>query len=164
MPPPHREACEPPSTSVAAPELVCWWFSQYIETRYATELLAQGAAGSATCSRTASPRRCVRLGPSNGWPPAGPPRPEVVTHCSAPAAVAPPRELSPREREVLGLMSEGRSNAAVAASLVISPRSVEKHIANIFMKLDLPPSDADHRRVLAVCATVVIGPGYVEPR
>jgi DNA-binding NarL/FixJ family response regulator len=58
--------------------------------------------------------------------------------------------LTPREREVLGLMAEGRSNAAVAARLVVSEKAVSKHIANIFMKLDLVPSDDDNRRVMAV--------------
>ena len=58
--------------------------------------------------------------------------------------------LTPREREVLGLMAEGRTNAAIAKTLVVSDRAVEKHIANIFTKLDLPPSGDDHRRVLAV--------------
>jgi DNA-binding NarL/FixJ family response regulator len=58
--------------------------------------------------------------------------------------------LTTRERDVLALMAQGRSNAAVAAILVVSERSVEKHIGNIFSKLDLAPSDADHRRVLAV--------------
>ena len=61
-------------------------------------------------------------------------------------------ELTPREREVLELMAEGRSNAAVGQALVISASAVEKHISNIFWKLDLPASDADHRRVLAVLA------------
>ena len=60
--------------------------------------------------------------------------------------------LSPREREVLGLMAEGRSNAAIAQRLVITERSVTKHIASIFTKLGLQPSDDDNRRVLAVIA------------
>jgi DNA-binding NarL/FixJ family response regulator len=60
--------------------------------------------------------------------------------------------LSAREREVLTLMAEGRSNTAIADQLVISDRAVEKHISNIFSKLGLPPSDSDHRRVLAVLA------------
>src|SRR5205807_2639694 len=58
--------------------------------------------------------------------------------------------LTPRERDVLALMAEGRSNAAIAEILVVSDRSVEKHVGNIFSKLGLAPSDADHRRVLAV--------------
>ena len=58
--------------------------------------------------------------------------------------------LTAREREVLSLMAEGRSNAAIASALVISEGAVEKHVANIFAKLDLPVSQNDHRRVLAV--------------
>jgi DNA-binding NarL/FixJ family response regulator len=79
--------------------------------------------------------------------------PEVVTdlltantHGSALAS------LTGREHEVLVLMAEGRSNAGIAGRLLISERAVEKHISNIFTKLGLPPSDADHRRVLAVLA------------
>ncbi len=60
--------------------------------------------------------------------------------------------LSPREREVLSLMAEGRTNAAIARELVITPSAVEKHVSSIFSKLDLPASDDDHRRVLAVLA------------
>ncbi len=64
----------------------------------------------------------------------------------------PLSRLTPREREVLGLMAEGRSNAAIAQELVITERAVIKHTSNIFAKLDLPPSEADNRRVLAVIA------------
>jgi len=60
--------------------------------------------------------------------------------------------LTAREREVLALMAQGRSNSAIAANLVVTPGAVEKHIASIFAKLGLPPSDDDHRRVLAVLA------------
>ncbi len=59
-------------------------------------------------------------------------------------------DLTPREREVLELMAEGRSNGAIAAALVVTEGAVEKHISNIFGKLSLPPSETDHRRVLAV--------------
>jgi DNA-binding NarL/FixJ family response regulator len=59
-------------------------------------------------------------------------------------------KLSAREREVLALMAEGRTNSAIATSLVISEGAVEKHVANIFSKLDLPATSSDHRRVLAV--------------
>jgi DNA-binding NarL/FixJ family response regulator len=58
--------------------------------------------------------------------------------------------LTPREREVLSLMAEGRTNAAIARAMVVTPGAVEKHISNIFGKLDLPATDDDHRRVLAV--------------
>jgi DNA-binding NarL/FixJ family response regulator len=67
--------------------------------------------------------------------------------------------LTPREREVLELMAEGRSNAAVARALVVSGGAVEKHVRNIFSKLDLPASDDDHRRVLAVLAFLRSGLG-----
>jgi DNA-binding NarL/FixJ family response regulator len=60
--------------------------------------------------------------------------------------------LTPREREVLTLMAEGRTNAAIARAMVVTPGAVEKHISNIFGKLDLPATDEDHRRVLAVLA------------
>jgi DNA-binding NarL/FixJ family response regulator len=62
----------------------------------------------------------------------------------------PVAALTPREREVLGLMAEGRTNTAIARALVVTPGAVEKHISNIFSKLDLPATDEDHRRVLAV--------------
>jgi DNA-binding NarL/FixJ family response regulator len=60
--------------------------------------------------------------------------------------------LTPREREVLALMAEGRSNAAIAERLVVSERAITKHTSSIFMKLDMAPSDDDNRRVLAVLA------------
>jgi DNA-binding NarL/FixJ family response regulator len=61
-------------------------------------------------------------------------------------------DLSGREREVLALMAAGRSNGGIARDLLVSPGAVEKHVANIFMKLGLPPSPDEHRRVLAVLA------------
>jgi DNA-binding NarL/FixJ family response regulator len=64
----------------------------------------------------------------------------------------PLRNLTPREREVLGLMAEGRSNTAIARKMVVTDGAVEKHVRNIFTKLDLPPDDEQHRRVLAVLA------------
>jgi DNA-binding NarL/FixJ family response regulator len=67
--------------------------------------------------------------------------------------------LSPREREVLGLMAEGRSNAAIASSLYLSIGAVEKHIASIFTKLRLRQTAEDHRRVLAVLAFLQAEPG-----
>ena len=64
----------------------------------------------------------------------------------------PLEELTPRERDVLGLMAEGRSNGAIAEELVVTERAVEKHVTSIFSKLDLGSSGQDHRRVLAVLA------------
>jgi DNA-binding NarL/FixJ family response regulator len=68
-------------------------------------------------------------------------------------------QLTPRERDVLGLMAEGRTNAAIARELVVTPGAVEKHISNIFGKLDLPATDGDHRRVLAVLTFLRAGGG-----
>ena len=65
--------------------------------------------------------------------------------------------LTPREKEVLGLMAEGKTNTAIARALVVTPGAVEKHISNIFSKLDLPATDEDHRRVLAVLAFLRAG-------
>src|SRR5262249_11973233 len=77
--------------------------------------------------------------------------PEVVAQLLARSRRRDPLALlTPREREVLALMAEGRSNAALAQALVVSDGAVEKHVTNIFTKLDLPPTDHDHRRVLAV--------------
>ena len=79
--------------------------------------------------------------------------PEVVSQMLGRRRVDDPLgELTAREREVLGLMAEGRSNQAIADALVISERAVEKHVTSIFAKLDLPPAAEDHRRVLAVLA------------
>jgi DNA-binding NarL/FixJ family response regulator len=80
---------------------------------------------------------------------------EVVAELMRGRAAAddgPLAALTPREREVLELIAEGRSNAAVARALVVTLGAVEKHISNIFAKLDLPATDDDHRRVLAVLA------------
>ena len=78
--------------------------------------------------------------------------PEVVSQLFSRRQSGPLEALTPREREVLGLMAEGRSNSAIAQELVLTVGAVEKHIANILMKLRLPPSETDHRRVLAVLA------------
>ncbi len=129
-------------------------FSQYVETRYAADLLSMrsGGVGYLLKDRVANVgeftdaiARVAAGGTALD--------PEVVTgllnasrHASALSA------LTARERDVLALMAEGRSNSAIADQLVISDRAVEKHISNIFSKLGLPPSDSDHRRVLAVLA------------
>jgi DNA-binding NarL/FixJ family response regulator len=129
-------------------------FSQYIETRYAADLLAarSGGVGYLLKDRVANVAeftdaitRIAAGGTALD--------PEVVSgllsasrHTSALAA------LTAREHDVLALMAEGRSNSAIADRIFVSERAVEKHISNIFTKLGLPPSDSDHRRVLAVLA------------
>jgi DNA-binding NarL/FixJ family response regulator len=127
-------------------------FSQYVETRYAAELLAEGAAGIGYLlkDRVADVSDFVEalVRVASGGTALDP---EVVTQLlGASRKNDSLSRLSTRETEVLSLMAEGRSNAAVAASMVISEGAVEKHVANIFSKLDLPASPTDHRRVLAV--------------
>ncbi|HET9647666.1 MAG TPA: response regulator transcription factor [Microlunatus sp.] len=78
--------------------------------------------------------------------------PEVVAQLLVSRRADPLERLTPRERQVLSLMAEGRSNTAIADRLVISPGAVEKHIGNIFTKIDLIDAGADNRRVLAVLA------------
>lgn len=127
-------------------------FSQYVETRYAAQLLAGGAAGVGYLlkDRVADVsdfvEALVRVA-SRGTAL----DPEVVTQLmGASRRTDTLAGLSAREREVLALMAEGRTNSAIATSLVISEGAVEKHVANIFSKLDLPATSSDHRRVLAV--------------
>jgi DNA-binding NarL/FixJ family response regulator len=126
--------------------------SQYVEPLYARELLSDksGGVGYLLKDRVMEVGQfvdAVRRVASGGTVM----DPEVVSQLLAKRARDEPLgRLTPREREVLALMAEGRSNAAVASSLVVSEGAVSKHIANIFMKLDLPPSDEDNRRVLAV--------------
>ena len=76
--------------------------------------------------------------------------PEVVAQLFSRQRHGPLDQLTPREREVLALMADGRSKTGIADALVLTVGAVEKHVASIFAKLDLPPSDSDHRRVLAV--------------
>jgi DNA-binding NarL/FixJ family response regulator len=127
-------------------------FSQYIETRYAAELLADDAAGIGYLlkDRVADVSDFVEalVRVAHGGTALDP---EVVTQLlGASRRTDSISVLSTREREVLSLMAEGRSNAAIAKELVVSEGAVEKHVANIFTKFDLPVSQSDHRRVLAV--------------
>ena len=133
------------------PEVGVLVFSQYIEARAAAELFASAPAGAGYLlkDRVADVSdfidaltRIARGGTVLD--------PEVVRQLlqagrRADALAA----LTPREREVLSLIAQGRSNAAIAGALFISPKVVEKHVANIFDKLGLAPSDSDNRRVIA---------------
>jgi DNA-binding NarL/FixJ family response regulator len=129
-------------------------FSQYVETRYAADLLATGSGGVgyllkdrvANVSEFAAAIARVAAGGTALDP-------EVVAGLlNATRHASSLQTLTAREHDVLTLMAEGRSNNAIAGHLFVSERAVEKHISNIFAKLDLPPSDSDHRRVLAVLA------------
>ncbi|MGH9092861.1 MAG: response regulator transcription factor [Acidimicrobiales bacterium] len=136
------------------PHLPVLVLSQYVEQLYARELLAEGTGGVGyllkdrvfhTAQFVEAVRRVARGGTAMD--------PEVIArllvqHDENGAIGA----LSPREREVLGLMAEGRSNAAIAQRLVITERAVAKHTASIFLRLGLQQSDDDNRRVLAVLA------------
>jgi DNA-binding NarL/FixJ family response regulator len=154
MPPTHtdeglRAAIELRSRHPGTGVLV---LSQYIETRYAARLLEGSAAGvgyllkdrvADVAEFTDALERVAAGGTALD--------PEVVSQLvRASRRSSGLDELTPRERDVLALMAEGRSNAGIAGALVVSPSVVEKHVASIFGKLRLPPSEADNRRVLAV--------------
>jgi DNA-binding NarL/FixJ family response regulator len=127
--------------------------SQYVEQTYAAELLADGAGGVGYLLKdrvgdvdefVASVRRVASGGTALD--------PEVVAQILARRRSTALDGLTVREREVLVLMAEGRSNQAIAETLVVTPGAVEKHVSSIFWKLELPRSDEDNRRVLAVVA------------
>jgi DNA-binding NarL/FixJ family response regulator len=130
--------------------------SQYLEESYALDLVADSAEGVGYLLKdrvaeidrfTESVRRVGSGGSALD--------PEVVSHLLGRRRREDPLEvLTAREREVLGLMAEGRSNIAIAENLVVTERAVEKHVTSIFSKLDLPPTAEDHRRVLAVLTYV----------
>ncbi|NLG20144.1 MAG: response regulator transcription factor, partial [Actinomycetales bacterium] len=134
------------------PDTAVLVLSQYVEEQYATELVASRARGvgyllkdrvADTADFIAALREVAAGGTVLD--------PEVVMQLLSRARNADPLDrLTPREREVLGLMAEGRTNAAIAQALFIGEGAVEKNVSSIFTKLDLPPTDQDHRRVLAV--------------
>jgi DNA-binding NarL/FixJ family response regulator len=135
------------------PDLGALMFSQYVETRYAAQLLADNSAGVGYLlkDRVADVSefvdalsRVARGGTALD--------PEVVRQLvgASDRAQTLNAALTSREHEVLALMAEGRSNAAIADTLVVGEGAIEKHVANIFAKLGLPASPSDNRRVLAV--------------
>lgn len=156
MPPSHTtEGLEAAQRMRAShPGVAILVLSQYVETRYAVELLLQDPAGIgyllkehvtrvddlADAVRRVARRESVI-------------DPEVVGRLlGRPRPHSPLDELTPREREILGLMAEGRSNQAIAVRLGLEVKTVEGHVSAIFGKLALEPAPADHRRVLAVLA------------
>ncbi len=134
------------------PSVAVLVFSQWVETSYARRLLSEhtGKVGYLLKDRIVSTdefvgalRRVAAGGTALD--------PELVRHLlAAPAVDAGLARLTAREREILGLLAEGRSNVAIAETLHLAERSVEKHVTAIFTKLDLPHDRSDHRRVLAV--------------
>lgn len=158
MPPTHTDEGVRAALAIraASPDVGVLVLSQYVEEHYAMDLVADSASGVgyllkdrvADIDRFTDAVRRVGEGGSALDP-------EVVAQLLGrrrrddPLAV-----LSPREREVLGLMAEGRSNAGIAEELVVTERAVEKHVTAIFSKLDLVPAAEDHRRVLAVLTYV----------
>lgn len=144
------------------PELAILILSQYVEPVYTSELLASGDGGIGYLLKervgevrtfvdalervagggTALDREVVA---------------ELVRSRHAGERGGALGGLTPREREALGLMAEGKTNAAIARAMVVTPGAVEKHVSNIFAKLDLPATDDDHRRVLAVLAFLGAG-------
>jgi DNA-binding NarL/FixJ family response regulator len=154
MPPTHTDEGLRAAREIRAelPAVSVLVLSQHVEVAYARELLAESAEGigyllkdrvADVAALTDAVRRVGTGGSVLD--------PEVVSQMLGRRRRDDPLEaLTPREREVLGLMAEGRSNAAIAAELVVSDRAVEKHVTGIFSKLDLPASSDDHRRVLAV--------------
>jgi len=126
--------------------------SQYIETRYAVDLLRQDPAGIGyllkdRVTRIADLAEAVRRVAAGG----SVIDPEVVARLlGRPRAQTPLDELTPREREILGLMAEGLSNHGIGERLVLDPKTIEGHVTRIFSKLGLEPAGSDHRRVLAV--------------
>jgi DNA-binding NarL/FixJ family response regulator len=135
-----------------APDVGILILSQYVEERYASELLSGGSQGVgyllkdrvADVRAFLSAARRVALGGTAIDP-------EVVAQLLARRRrTSVLEELTPREAEVLALMAEGHTNAAIAERLVVTLGAVEKHVRNVFLKLGLPPTDQQHRRVLAV--------------
>jgi DNA-binding NarL/FixJ family response regulator len=138
----------------AVPGLPVLVLSQYVEPLYARELLSDrnGGVGYLLKDRVSNIGQfldAVRRVGAGGTAM----DPEVISQLLARHDRAGPlSQLTPREREVLGLMAEGRSNAAIAGRLFITEKAVSKHTNSIFSKLGLPPSEDDNRRVLAVLA------------
>jgi DNA-binding NarL/FixJ family response regulator len=134
------------------PDVGILLLSQYVEDRYLGELLAGGAEGVGYLlkDRVAEVERLVdavkRVGARGSVL-----DPEVVARMLGRSREEGPLDaLTERELKVLALMAEGRTNRAIAGELFISERGVERHVTSIFTKLDLPPAEQDHRRVLAV--------------
>ena len=154
MPPTHTDEGVRAALVIRAqhPDVAVLMLSQYVEERYATDLIASNTRGFGYLLKdrvadvtefVEAVRRVAGGGTALD--------PEVVSQLLVRSRRADPLAgLTPRETDVLRLMTEGRSNAGIAAELVVSEGAVEKHVSSIFTKLGLPPAEQDHRRVLAV--------------
>jgi DNA-binding NarL/FixJ family response regulator len=154
MPPTHTDEGLRAAREIRSelPDIGVLVLSQYVEVAYARELLAESAEGlgyllkdrvADVAALTEAVRRVGEGGSALD--------PEVVSQMLGRRRTDDPlADLTPREREVLALMAEGRSNAAIASELVVTERAVEKHVTGIFSKLELSSSGEEHRRVLAV--------------
>jgi DNA-binding NarL/FixJ family response regulator len=156
MPPTHTDEGLRAAREIRAelPGVGVLMLSQYVEEAYARELLADDAAGLGYLLKDRISDVEVLVDALNRISAGGSALdPEVVSRMLGRQRRDDPLEsLTPREREVLALMAEGRSNSAIAEHMVVTERAVEKHVTSIFGKLDLPPKPDDHRRVLAVLA------------
>jgi DNA-binding NarL/FixJ family response regulator len=154
MPPTHTDEGVRAALVIRAqhPDVSVLMLSQYVEERYATDLIASHTSGFGYLLKdrvadvtefVEAVRRVADGGTALD--------PEVVAQLLVRSRRADPLAgLTPRETDVIRLMAEGRSNAGIAAELVVSEGAVEKHVSSIFAKLGLPPAEQDHRRVLAV--------------
>jgi DNA-binding NarL/FixJ family response regulator len=160
MPPTHTDEGLQAAKAIREqhPDVAVLVLSQYVELGYATELLARGTERvgyllkdrvSDVAEFAASVRRVATGGSALD--------PAVVSLLVGNRTDNPLDELTPREREVLELMAEGRSNQGIATRLVVTEHAVEKHIRNIFQKLEIQTDTEDHRRVLAVLAFLQSG-------
>ena len=156
MPPTHTDEGIRAARDIRAemPEVGVLVLSQYVEETYARELLADDASGVGYLLKDRVGDLDVLVDALRRIDAGGSALdPEVVSLILGRRRVDDPlEELTPREREVLALMAEGRSNSGIAKKLVVTERAVEKHVTGIFGKLDLPTGSDDHRRILAVLA------------
>jgi DNA-binding NarL/FixJ family response regulator len=152
MPPSRRKDSKPRGSRAEHPGTAILVLSQYVETRYALDLLRDDPCGVGyllkdRVTRISELTDAVRRVANGG----SVIDPEVVSRLlGRPRRHSPLEELTRREREVLSLMAEGRSNLAIAERLSLDPRTVEGHVGTIFSKFGLEPTAEDHRRVLAV--------------
>jgi DNA-binding NarL/FixJ family response regulator len=154
MPPTHTDEGVRAALVIRAqhPEVAVLMLSQYVEERYATDLIASDTRGFGYLlkDRVADVAEFVEAVQrvADGGTALDP---EVVSQLLVRSRrVDPLGALTPRETAVISLMAEGRSNAGIAAELTVTEGAVEKHVSSIFTKLGLPPTEQDHRRVLAV--------------